>query len=258
MSVRQTNIGWADFSGGDLNFVIGCTPVSEGCVNCYARRLIEERQGRDFSEVRFYPDKLRRLLTARFETHFVPFRRGPGSRPIAFPVDLGDLFHERLLDTTIVAALEVMQQRCDVDFVLLTKRIDRARRFDRDYGPLPNNVWLGVTVENDSYLWRVGELLQIRVAVRLVSLEPMLGPMDLRPYLVPQSFRWCGARPALDWVIAGAESGPRRRPFEVAWAEDVWRQCEEAGVPFFGKQDSGGRPGVPLLVEGQEVKEFPR
>lgn len=80
-----------------------------------------------------------------------------------------------------------------------------------------------------------------------ISIEPMLERINLKPFLYD-----------LDWVIVGAESGSKRRPFDLVWAWRAWWQCHDAGVPFFGKQDSGLRPGVPLFIEGHEIKEFPK
>ena len=94
MTVPRSNITWTDFSGGDANFAIGCTKVSPACAHCYAEAIIK-RAGRDFSEVRTYPEKLRRLQTWKFKDDGAPFRRGPGSRPLCFPVDMGDLFHRK-------------------------------------------------------------------------------------------------------------------------------------------------------------------
>ena len=262
MPVRRSNIGWCDFSGADLNFIIGCTPVSEGCLNCYARRIREGRQGRDFSKVQLYPEKLRRLARARFEEKGIPFRRGPGSpqslglrtkgRPIAFPVDMGDLFHPDVPDEFTLEALQVMARRDDVDWAVLTKRVERVIEFERIHlsrvqrsfqrQPLisgfPSNVWIGVTVENQKRAdERIPLLLKVRAAVRWVSVEPMLEPIDLSKYLclswaMCELKRWYhtgefeppddsippapkdGVR-LIDWVIVGAESGPDRRPFDL-------------------------------------------
>ena len=262
--MRRSKIGWCDYSGGDLNFVIGCTPISEGCKNCYAAAWAK-RCGRDFSNVRVYSDKLDRLRKAKWDAGDRPYRRGPGSTPIMFPVDLGDLFHPAVPDTIILTALDIFWARDDADWVLLTKRPYRMLEITgywlHLYGMerLPPNIWCMVTAENQRCAnERVPILLQIKAAVRGVSVEPMLGPVDIHPYTTHHFTD----KPELtyqgvEWVIAGAESGPKRRPFEVAWAEDIYRQCWEADVAFFGKQDSGPRPGVPLLIEGCEVKEWP-
>lgn len=281
--LRRSNIGWCDFSGADLNFIIGCTPVSEGCANCYAHRLIEGRQGRDFSEVRLYHEKLDRLSNAVFEENGAPFRRGPGSRPIAFPVDLGDLFHPAVPDEFILDALRLMAGRCDVDWAILTKRVERMAEFDRRHlrNGFPSNIWVGVTVENQKRAdERVRKLLRVRATVRWVSLEPMLGPVDLgcipyqgdtQYYLDVLRGRYSTSPSGygnifafglaslnkVSWVVVGAESGPNRRPFDLDWARQVRDDCLAANVPFFYKQGSHLYPGRNDKLDGRRWKEFP-
>ncbi len=266
--MRTSNIGYCDYSGGDLNFVLGCTAVSAGCANCYARRIYE-RFGKDFSKVTVYPEKLARLLKWRPKP---PYKRGAGSRPLAFVVDMGDLFHKDVATNIIRRFLVLVWDRPDVDWLVLTKRPKRMReellRWCATTPPLPN-LWLGVTVENEDNLWRIDELLKTPAALRWVSMEPMLGPIDMEPYLGPVHVDSLGVRPrnnwdywraGLDWLVIGAESGPdrKRRPLRWDWAWDVLEVGRREGVPVFLKQDSGPHPGVPLLDrEGQEVKEFP-
>lgn len=251
--MKTSNISWTDYSGQDLNFVSGCTPVSEGCEHCYAR-AIYKRFGRDFETVKIHEDKLERLACAKFPEHSP--KRGEGHRPMAFVCDTGDLFHDSVPEDFIMHALEVMESRPDVIWQVLTKRPARMRdivRMGAPGGILRENIWLGVTAENQARAdERIPLLLDTPAAVRFVSVEPMLGPVDLRRYLR-------GAQ-HLSWLICGAESGPRRRPFDAQWARDLWVYCHAAKVPFFGKQDSGLRPGVPLLVgDGDTViHEWPQ
>jgi len=203
-----------------------------------------------------------------------------------FTCSMSDLFHEdvpfRFIDR-IFHTVELGRQHT---LQILTKRPKRMLEYmtsrSADF-PLPN-AWFGVSVENPDYLWRVEELLKIPAAVRFVSLEPMLESINLHRYLGGDRCTDCGHHmeahqymtaisdtgcgicdclqyvedwPALSWVILGAESGPNRRPFNSAWALDIYEQCRDAGIPFFGKQDSGLHPGVPLLLGGREVKEWP-
>lgn len=277
--MKTSAIGWTDYSGGPLNFVRGCTPVSEGCANCYAR-AIYDRFGRDFSQVICDDDALRKLLTMRFP-EYSP-KRGD-SRPMAFVCDTGDLFHESVSDRFICWCLWAMYKRADVTWQILTKRPERMRTLVTEWledGQPPDNIWLGVTAENQRRAdARIPILLDTPVAVRFVSVEPMLEAMRLdsvrfdpwtemnvlegvgqtsRSGMRGQTIPNCRCK-SLDWVICGAESGPKRRPFEVAWALDLYEQCREAGVPFFGKQASGLRPGVPLSLPGHGiVQEWPK
>jgi len=261
----KSKIAYCDYSGGDLNFVLGCTPVSAGCANCYARRIYE-RFGKDFSKVTIYPEKLERLLKWRPKP---PYKRGAGSRPLALVVDMGDLFHCLVPDEFIRHAFDIMADRSDVDWLVLTKRATKMRHLLIDWCPA-ENVWLGVTVENQDNLWRIDELLKTPAALRWVSMEPMLGPIDMEPYLGPVHVNSLGVRPrnnwdywsaGLDWVVIGAESGPdrKRRPLKWDWAWEVLEVGRREGVPVFLKQDSAPHPGRPLLDrDGHEVKEWPR
>lgn len=260
VAVKTSAIGWTDFSGGDLNFVTGCTPVSEGCQNCYAR-AIYERWGKDHSIVTAHEDKLNRLARAKFPEHSP--KRGKEHRPMAFVCDTGDLFHESVPDDFIMYALEVLESRPDVIWQVLTKRPERMRETLRMGAPgasLRENVWLGVTAENQRRAnERIPLLLDTPAAVRFVSVEPMLGEVDLRGGS-GEIWPWAEAvlnGQGIDWVICGAESGPHRRPFKVEWAQELYEQCKDAAVPFFGKQDSGSRPGTPLLIEEQIIHEWP-
>jgi len=253
MAVHRSKIGWTDFSGGDANFVIGCTPVSEGCANCYAEAIIGGRQGRDFSQVRLYPEKLTRLRRVRFNDGGESFRRGPGSKPMVFVVDLGDLFHDDVTTAFIWAVLDTMWYRKDVTWQILTKRPRRALAFQQFFeavystSPWSENIWLGFTGENQRrFDERAAPFEQISASVRFVSIEPALERVVLGDAL-----DW------LDWVIIGAESGPNRRDFDLDWARSGRDECAAAGVPFFYKQGSHLWPGRDDILDGQQWKQFP-
>ena len=271
MSLQRSKIAWTDYSGGCANFIIGRTPVSEACQNCYARTIIEDRGGRDFSTISFYPEKLRQLRNAKFSTDTATFRRGVGSKSLVFVVDLGDLFHPLVPQEFIYNFLVLCHDRRDVDWQVLTKRPERMCKvilnfYEQSSYPLLQNLWLGTTVENQHRAdERIPILLRTPAAVRFVSCEPLLESISLEPFLqyppMHDNYKltfganeWCG----LDWVIVGAESGAKRRSFDVAWAKDLYQQCQQAGVKFFAKQDSGLYPGAPLLIDGRVIQEFPR
>jgi len=271
--VKESKISWTDYSGGDLNFVTGCTPVSEGCKHCYAK-AIYDRFGKDFSQVTCHPKKLERLWTKAFPAYSIKRGRPYTHKPMCFVCDTGDLFHEDVPDGFILDALGMMTKRDNVVWQILTKRASKMQamvlRFcDSDwYGgeALPENIWLGVSVENQQRAdERISLLVGTPAQMRFVSIEPCLSAIDLTRHL------WDGAlHPgcnkysakeyllgAIKWIICGAESGPNRRRFDPKWAEDIYDQCQEAGVSFFGKQDSALYPGKPLLIRGKEVKEWP-
>lgn len=234
--IKPSAIGWTDYSGGDLNFVSGCTPVSEGCQNCYAR-AIYERFGRDFGKVTVHHGKLLRLSYQQFGRSV----KTSSPRPMCFVCDTGDLFHEVVPSDFIRDALGIMGRRPDVIWQVLTKRPERLAEFLDCFA---HNVWMGITAENQRRLdERLPHLAQWP-GTKFISVEPMLEPVTLGGQHV-------------DFVICGAESGPNRRPFDVAWAEALYDECREAGIPFFAKQDSALRPGAPLLIHGKEVREWP-
>ena len=248
--VKRSRIGWTDFSGGNLNFVIGCTPVSTGCANCYARRLYE-RWGKDFSKVVIYPEKLEGLKTQAFPQD--GNRRGPGKRPMCFIVDMGDLFHEKVPDEFILEALDIMAARDDVIWQVLTKRPRRMSECTRNWSHqrqklLPSNVWLGISAEDQqTFGERVKWRNWITAKIFWVSLEPLLEAINLRRDLL-----W-----SVDWAVIGGESGPGHRPMKMEWVEAIYEECRILGIPFFGKQESSLYPGKPLLIDRHEIHEWP-
>lgn len=245
--MQTSAIGWTDYSGGIWNIVTGCTPVDRGCAHCYAR-AIYQRFGREFGKVEIHPDKLAAWRTAKLP-QWSP-KRGEGHLPMVFVVDMGDLFHPEVPTEFIHGALDAMQARPDVAFQLLTKRPERMAReladWQGDKDRLPPNIWVGASVcDQETLDARLALLSQVAAQVRFLSVEPMLGPVSLRAHLGP----------VVEWVICGAESGPERRPFERDWAQALYDECWWYGIPFFGKQDSGPRPGRPLRLEPPGLDE---
>jgi len=266
-----TGIEWTQET---WNPVTGCTPVSEGCEHCYAKRMANRLRGRfgypadEPFRVTLHPDKLGDPL------HWKKPRQ-------IFVCSMGDLFHEDVpfeyIDQVLARAVLCPQHT----FQVLTKRPERlleyldserytARKvfdvaeecagepipgsFDCDHlWPLPN-VWLGVTAENQRTAdERIPLLLQCPAAVRFVSLEPLLGCIDdMEDYLTPLC-GWPEDRAALDWVIVGAETGPGARPMDPLWARNIRDQGVRARVPFFFKRDSSGS----RLLDGREWNQMP-
>jgi len=214
----MTKIEWAEES---WNPVTGCTPISEGCQNCYAKRMATRLKGRygypsdDPFRVTFHPDKLDQPLKWR--------------KPrMIFVCSMGDLFHEDVGLHEIFQVCKVMREAKQHTFLLLTKRPGRMLELFGSGTPLPN-VWLGVTTENQQRAdERIPILLQIPAAKHFISVEPMLGPIDeLYEY-----FQW----KQLDGVFAGCETGPGRRSAKIQWFRDLKNQCVDNGIPFFLKR----------------------
>lgn len=231
MSSTTTGIEWTDAT---WNPIRGCSRVSPGCENCYAERVAARFSGdgmpyeglarigkngpRWTGKVRLIQDVLEEPL------------RWKKPRRV-FVNSMSDLFHENLTDTEIGKMFGVMAVARRHTFQVLTKRPNRMQSWFSPRAPIIPNVWLGVSVEDQQRAdERIPLLLATPAAVRFVSYEPALGPVDLRPYL------YGDVTPHLDWVIVGGESGPGARPFDVAWARDVVAQCRAAGVACFTKQ----------------------
>lgn len=207
----------------------GCTPISPGCKNCWAQRMLT-RFGRP-TELTLHPERLDKPLRWR--------------KPrLVFVGSLGDLFHDDVPTNYITQVWETMARADRHTFLVLTKRplrmhawVSLARSAGIVQWPLPN-VWLGTTVESEKYTGRLDTLLVNPAAHRFVSIEPMLGPVDLRPWL-----------DHLDWVIAGGEMGPGARRSHFSRLESLRYQCHDAGVPLFQKQWGSNCSDVPDHVK---------
>lgn len=206
--MNKTKIEWCDYT---WNPITGCSPVSEGCEHCYAAG-ISKRFGLPWGEPVFNKDRLEDPLKLK-----KPARIFVGS--------MTDMLHPLIELHHAGLVFDVIQKCPQHTFMLLTKR--PAGMLPADIADMPN-LWMGVTAENQARAdERIPMLLEIPAAVRFVSLEPMLGPVDLS--------KWNG----LDWVIAGPETGTGARQCDSAWIFDVAAECAIAGVPFFDKRKRG-------------------
>ena len=201
------------------NPVTGCTKISLGCQNCYAERMAHRLQAMGQSnyamgfKVRTHENALSLPLTWK------------KSRTI-FVNSMSDLFHEKVPAAFISKVFRVMSEAPQHTFQCLTKRSENMRRLSRSL-PWPENVWMGVTVEDSDYLKRMDDLRDTPARIKFVSFEPLLGPIldiDLT---------------GIDWVIVGGESGPKARPMSPSWVKGIRDQCLAAGMPFFFKQWGG-------------------
>lgn len=232
-------------AGATWNPVTGCTKVSAGCDHCYAETFAERWRGisghpfEQGFDVRLWPERLG-----------VPLRRRKPTR--YFVNSMSDLWHEAVDVDFLARVFAVMALAGRHTFQVLTKRPGRmhsvlargqfwglVRAALGDYGPpspaaeaaveaqcLPN-LWLGVSVESQKWAAvRLDKLSTTTGAVRFASCEPLLGALDLRP--------WLGS--GLDWVIVGGESGPGARPMELPWAREIVKQCRWSGIAPFVKQ----------------------
>jgi len=218
----------------------GCTKVSEACAHCYMFRDMA-RYGRDGSiVVRSKPPTFNLPLSKTREG-----RHAIASGSKVFTCSWSDWFHVNA-DAWRADAWEIIRQRPDVTFQIVTKRTERiAKCLPPDWGRGWPNVWLIATVENhERFLERLQPLLDVPAPVRGLSCEPLLGPLDIRfwlkrPYQIDNA-----VHPSLDWVIVGGESGPGARPMDLAWARAIVEQCKTAAVACFVKQ-LGAKPFTP-------------
>jgi protein gp37 len=230
-------IEWTDATWNPLR---GCTKVSPGCKHCYAETLAERFRGvpghpfEQGFDLRLVPEALE--LPLRWRT---PRR--------IFVNSMSDLFHEDVPEAYIGRVFDVMRRaRHHAAFQVLTKRSARLRSLAPRL-PWPGNVWIGVSVESESYTSRIDDLVAVGdAAVRFLSVEPLLGPIPMLPLH------------GIDWVIVGGESGRRARPMNPEWVLDIRDQCGRAGVPFFFKQWGGvqkSRAG--RILDGRTWDEMP-
>ena len=192
-----------------------------GCKNCYAERLALrlKRMGvpryRNGFGIALHPDVLNLPKTWK-------------KPKLVFVNSMSDLFHIDIPLAYIQQAFEVMSSCSQHTFQVLTKRSERLAEVAGQL-PWPNNVWMGVSVENSRVVSRIDDLRKVPARVRFLSIEPLLGPLyDLN-------------LTGIHWVIVGGESGPRARGMRPEWVEGIHRQCRRVSVPFFFKQWGGVR-----------------
>jgi protein gp37 len=220
------------------NPVTGCTKVSEGCRHCYAERFAERWRGIPGHHYEHGFDLQLRPERLDLPLHWRLPRR-------VFVDSMGDLFHERIPDEYVRAVFDIMVRAPQHVFHVLTKRPDRMLALAPSL-PWPANVWMGVTVESGEYAARAEALRRVPAAVRHISAEPLLGPLDALDLT------------QIDLVIAGGESGAGHRPPQPDWLRSLRDRCIADGVAFSFKgwggrgQRDGGR-----VLDGREWSESP-
>lgn len=285
-----TGIEWTDET---WNPVVGCQHVSPGCDGCYAAREAHGRLSRHPLYQGLTSSSLGELPRFTGEVRTVPERLDQPlhwRRPRrVFVNSMSDLFHSKVPASFIAEVWATMGAAHWHTFQVLTKRPHRAalllrhdlfasmvdarahnlvaRTNDRELMPvwvdgdhrnyerwLPN-VWIGTSIEEQRYTFRASYLADTLAAVRFLSIEPLIGPIDLDHHSTDE---W---RTAIHWVIVGAESGPGARPMRNDWVRALRDQCADAGVPFFVKQltGRGGHPvkDIERFPEDLRIREYP-
>lgn len=221
-AIEWTEVTW--------NPTTGCNRTSPGCDHCYALTLAK---------------RLKAMGQPKYQQDGDPKTSGPGfgltihdavvdlprswtAPRTVFVNSMSDLFHEDVPDSFIAKVFAVMAETPQHTYQVLTKRAQRLHRLSESL-PWPPNVWMGVSVENQRYAFRTKHLQEVPAAVRFLSIEPMLGPVN-------------ADLDGIGWVIVGGESGAGARPINADWVRHVREQCVTDGVPFFFKQWGGRTP----------------
>lgn len=229
--MATTKIAWTDKT---WNVSHGCSKYSAGCNNCYAEIMAKRfpKVFGNFNEIHLHPDRLNEPLKWK--------------KPcMIFVVSMGDLFHRDVPLDFIQRVFGIMNRCHWHTFQVLTKRAERLL----ELSPLlkwTDNIWAGVSLESDNYLYRMDLLKQTDAKLKWLSIEPMLGPlpnMDLS---------------GISWIVISGESSRRARPMKREWVVDVLHQCRKYNIPFFYKQGSGFRKSDRSnLLDGKVYHEYP-
>lgn len=237
---ENSKIGWTDHT---MNFWWGCNKVSAECHRCYIGPIMQ-RAGR----VPFNGP----MRTVNWTPPLKWNRKAEetGTRYRIFTCSMSDFFHPGA-DAWRAEAWEVIRGCTNLDWLILTKRPELIKdRLPNDWGEGYANVWLGVTCGVGSSRPRVSELRSLPARVRFISAEPLLEPIDFRPYLDGR----------IHWVITGCEQAgkEKRRPMQLDWVRDIDRQCREASVAHFFKQRyEGTQMAYDGLLDGEVRQEWP-
>jgi len=232
----QSKIEWTEMT---WNPVTGCSKVRDGCKNCYAERMAKRLQAMGIVR---YQNAFR--LTLHDDLIELPLK---WKQPkVVFVNSMSDLFHEDIPVEFIQKVFDSMVRCPQHIFQVLTKRSRRLKNIAAEL-PWPDNVWMGVSVENSQTGYRIQDLCTVPAAVRFLSCEPLIGPIQRLPLV------------GIHWVIVGGESGPGARIMHPEWVEDILSQCEAANVAFFFKQWGGTRKKrTGRILHNQTYDEMPR
>ena len=214
--MAKSSIEWTDTT---WNPVTGCTKISPGCKHCYAERMAKRLKAMGQAN---YSNGF--ALTLQPHMLELPLKWRQPAR--VFVNSMSDLFHNDVPAAYIKQVFDVMRRAKWHQYQILTKRSERLRKLSPQLSWEPH-IWMGVSVENKDYLYRINDLKHTGAQVKFLSIEPLLGPLpklNLR---------------GIDWVIVGGESGPGARPMSPDWVRQIRDCCLKASVPFFFKQWGG-------------------
>lgn len=232
---QGSGIEWTEST---WNPVTGCTKVSPGCKHCYALRMAKRLQAMGQAN---YANGFELTL----QPHMLELPLSWKKSQTIFVNSMSDLFHDAVPLGYIRKVFDVMARAHWHCFQVLTKRADRLAELNSKL-EWADNIWMGVSVENDKYRHRIDALRSTDALTKFLSLEPLLGPLHDLDF------------DGIDWVIVGGESGPGARPMDAAWVADLRDQCQRAAVPFFFKQWGGrNKKKAGRLLDGQTWDQMP-
>lgn len=243
---NNSSIEWTEAT---WNPVVGCMLISPGCTNCYAmrmaRRLEAMGQSKYAGTTHISGGRPKWNGTIRLDEKSLELPTAWKTGRIIFVNSMSDLFHEDVPLAFIQRVFETMANTPRHTYQVLTKRAEILEKLSSSL-TWPKNVWMGVSVENADYQWRIDHLRRTKAKVKFLSLEPLLGPLDdidLHD---------------IDWVIAGGESGPGARPMDSNWVRAIRDQCAAAGVAFHFKQWGGvNKKKTGRILDGRTWDDLP-
>ena len=231
----KSSIEWTEAT---WNPVTGCTKISPGCKHCYAERMaLRLRAMGQRNYINGFD------LTLQEHALELPLR---WKKPqVIFVNSMSDLFHKDVPLDFILRVFDVMNRASWHRYQVLTKRSDRLLELSTKL-PWQSHIWMGVSVENEDYTFRIDHLRTTGAYIKFLSLEPLLGPLN--------ELNLQG----IDWVIVGGESGPGARPLHESWVTDIRDICLNAGVPFFFKQWGGvNKKRAGRTLQGRTWEQMP-
>jgi len=245
-SIEWTEVTW--------NPVTGCDKVSAGCKNCYAERMAKRLKAMGVVQ---YKNGFQLALAP----HVLDTPRKWKRRKVVFVNSMSDLFHEKVPLSYIKKVFKVMNET-DHIYQVLTKRSKRLLELADQLNWTPN-IWMGVSVENETFTYRIDDLSKTPCSVKFLSIEPLIG--EIKTLNLKK----------IDWVIVGGESGPKARKLKKVWIDFVQSKCKQSKTPFFfkqwGKKEFNNNPSDPTIsvehlnhakggceLDGEIYREFPR
>ncbi len=233
--MSTSKIEWTEIT---WNPITGCTKTSDGCLNCYADRFAK---------------RLKAMGNKRYKNGFeVTIHEDLIEEPKkwktpkkVFVNSMSDIFHEKVPDDIILSIFKTMNECPQHQFQILTKRPERLKSLNKKI-KWTKNIWLGVTIENDKYLYRGDILKNTSAYIKFISAEPLIGSLkDIN-------------LDGIDWLIVGGESGPHCRPIEKKWVEELLELAQKSNVAFFFKQWGGvNKKKNGKALNGKIIQEYP-